>query len=138
MSTATAAIQTAQQTIESYLEALLSFGDYGQYFADDVSLTFMGTDTRVEGREGVQQFIDLAHQHAFDTDIRLRNAAYGDGTAILEAEFIGTHIGEFQGVPASGRQVDVPYAAAYELEGEKIKALRLYFPLELLMQQITS
>lgn len=138
MSTATAAIQTTQQTMEKYIEALLSFGDYVQYLADDVSLTFMGTDMRVEGREGVQQFIDLAHQHAFDTDIQLRNAAYGDGTAILEAEFIGTHIGEFQGVPASGRQVDVPYAAAYELEGEKIKALRLYFPLELLMQQITS
>ena len=138
MSTATAAMQTTQQTVEKYLDALLSFGDYGRYLADDVSLTFMGNDIRVEGREGVQQFIDLAHQHAFETSIRVLNAAYGDNTAILEAEFIGKHIGEFQGVPTSGKQVSVPYAAAYELAGEKITALRLYFPLDLLMQQITE
>lgn len=138
MSTAPAAMQTTQQTMEKYVDALLSFGDYGEYLADDVTLTFMGADMRVEGREGVQQFIDLAHQHAFETDIQVRNAAYGENTAILEAEFIGKHIGEFQGVPASGKQVDVPYAAAYELDGEKIKELRLYFPLDLLMSQITG
>ena len=138
MSTAPAAMQTTQQTMEKYVDALLSFGDYGAYLADDVALTFMGTDMRIEGREGVQQFIDLAHQHAFETDIKVKNAAYGENTAILEAEFVGKHIGEFQGVPASGRQVNVPYAAAYKLDGEKVTELRLYFPLDLLMRQISG
>ena len=37
----------------------------------------------------------------------------GDGEAILEAEFIGTHVGEFEGVPATLRPVRVPYSVAY-------------------------
>jgi hypothetical protein len=57
---------------------------------------------------------------------------------LLEARFEGTHIGEFEGVPATGRQVDVPYAVAYDLRGDGISALRLYFPLDLLKRQIAG
>ena len=55
---------------------------------------------------------------------------------MLEAEFAGTHIGAFEGIPPSHREVLVPYAVAYDLEAGRIKALRLYFPLELLLKQI--
>jgi predicted ester cyclase len=55
---------------------------------------------------------------------------------MAEVEFIGTHIGEFEGIVASNRQVQVPYAVAYDLEDDKITALRLYFPMELMLHQI--
>lgn len=57
---------------------------------------------------------------------------------MLEAEFVGTHVGEFEGVSATGRAVRVPYAVAYDLEDGKITSLRLYFPLELLPRQING
>lgn len=132
------ATAATQQTIDNYLKALLSFGNYAEYLADDITLKFMGTDMEIAGIEGVRQFIDLVHQEAFRTDIQVKKVAYSENTALLELDFRGTHIGEFQGVSATDREVSVPYAAAYDLERDKIKALRLYFPLELLMSQITS
>jgi hypothetical protein len=80
----------------------------------------------------------LAVQQAFQTHITAGASVYGDGNAMLEAQFTGTHVGEFEGVTATGREVDVPYAVAYDLRGDKISALRLYFPLDLLMRQIAG
>ena len=73
---------------------------------------------------------------AFKTAVQVKAVAYGDGHAMLEAEFIGTHIGEFEGIPATSRHVRVPYSAAYDIAGRQITALRLYFPLDALLQQI--
>ncbi len=59
----------------------------------------------------------------------------GDRAAV-EAEFVGTHVGEFAGLAPTGRLVRVPYAVAYDLAGETIAALRLYLPLDALVRQI--
>jgi predicted ester cyclase len=56
----------------------------------------------------------------------------------LEADFVGTHIGEFQGVPATGNAVRVPYAVVYDVDGGRIVALRVYLPMHALMAQITT
>ncbi len=37
---------------------------------------------------------------------------------------------------ATGREVRVPYCMVYELEGEKIGALRGYMPMDVLMRQL--
>jgi hypothetical protein len=39
-------------------------------------------------------------------------------------------------VPASGHEVRVPYVVVYDLRGNLITALRLYMPMNLLMEQI--
>jgi predicted ester cyclase len=78
------------------------------------------------------------HEQAFRTHITAGTVVYGDANAMLEARFKGTHIGEFECVPATGREVDVPYAVAYDLRGDRISALRLYFPLDLLKRQIAG
>jgi steroid delta-isomerase-like uncharacterized protein len=127
---------STHETMEAYIESLLSFGDYASYLAEDVTITLMGTDRQVKGREPARQFIDFLHQQAFKTNNQVHNIVAGDNTAMAEAEFIGTHIGEFEGIAASNRHVQVPYAVAYDLEDGKITALRLYFPMELLLQQI--
>ena len=56
--------------------------------------------------------------------------------AAVEAEFVGTHIGEFEGVPASYRDVRLPYAVSYDVENGRISSLRLYFALDELLRQI--
>ena len=40
--------------------------------------------------------------------------------------FVGTHTGDFAGIPASGKQVAVPYSVFYDLADGKITALRIY------------
>src|SRR6185295_5269761 len=73
-------------------------------------------------------------RHRFVHDAQA--VACGDGHAMLEADFVGTHIGEFEGIPATSRHVRVPYAVAYDIAGNQITALRLYFPLDALLRQI--
>lgn len=131
-------IERTRQTLTTYLDELLSFGDFARCFTEDVTVRFMGTDRVTIGREAARTMITFVHQQAFRTHIAAGAIVYGEANAILEARFTGTHIGEFEGVPATGREVDVPYAVAYDLRGDRISALRLYFPLDLLMRQIAG
>jgi len=50
----------------------------------------------------------------------------------------GTHTGEFAGVAPTGRAVRVPYSVIYDLRGDQISNLRIYLPLSVLVEQITT
>ena len=82
------------------------------------------------------ELIAFMHTQAFSTAVRVKGVVYGDRQAMLEADFVGTHVGAFEGIPASHRNVRVPYAVAYDVEDPGIKALRLYFPMDQLLRQI--
>jgi hypothetical protein len=131
-------IDTTRHAIDGYLEALLSCGDFGRFMSDDVTVTFMGTDRQAAGREAACGLITFVHALAFKTAIRVNDVVYGERRAMLEAEFVGTHIAEFEGVAASHRHVRVPYAVVYDVDDQLITALRIYFPLDLLMRQIAG
>jgi predicted ester cyclase len=130
--------EQTRDTMNGYAEALLSSGDFARYLAEDVTLTLVGTDRIVHGRAAARAFITFFHQQAFRTAIELKASVCDGSRAALEAVFVGTHIGEFEGVPASHRDVRVPYSAAYDLEGGHITNLRLYFPLDDLIRQISG
>jgi len=66
------------------------------------------------------------------------NLLADEGQAAIEPDFAGTHTGEFAGVQATGRTVRVPYCAVYDLRGDKIARLRMYFPVSLLVEQLTD
>jgi predicted ester cyclase len=68
----------------------------------------------------------------------VKNLFVDDGKAALEADFVGVHIAEFAGIQPAGREVRVPYSVIYDLRGDKISALRIYFPMGLLIEQLTS
>lgn len=129
-------IEQTRQTMSAYGEVLLKRGAYGQFFSDQVTFSMMGYGQRVQGRAAVEQFIRALHETAFDANPQLKGMIIGDGDAALEAEFVGIHIGEFLGVPATGASVQVPYSVFYSLEGDQITGLRAYLPLEVLRQQL--
>ncbi len=132
---------TATETravMETYTDALLAFRDIGPFLADGVTMTFMGTDRAIAGREAVCGAIRFFHEAAFSSAIEVKGLVCGEGEATLEAEFVGTHVGEFEGLAPSLKAVRVPYSVAYTLSGGQIAALRLYFPFELLMRQLSA
>lgn len=131
-----APVAHTRAVMEAYLNALVSGGDYGAYLAEDVTLTVTETGEVTRGRAAVVGLIDYLHQQAFTATVVVTSTVVGDGRAMIEAEFVGTHAGEFAGVAASGRQVRVRYAVAYDLAGESITALRLYLPMDALVRQI--
>jgi len=131
-------MSTERQVMQDYLDALVNRADYPAYFTDDVAATFEGTDQRADGRDAAGQLIRYVHQGAFDARPELKNLLTDDGKAAIEADFAGTHTGEFAGIPATGRAVRVPYSVLYDLRGDQISALRIYFPMSLLIDQLTT
>ena len=131
-------MSTERQVMQDYLDALVKRADFPAYFTDDVVATFEGTDQRASGRDAAGELIRYVHQGAFDARPELKNLLTDDGKAAIEADFAGTHTGEFAGIPATGRDVRVPYSVLYNLRGDQISALRIYFPMSLLIQQLTT
>ena len=129
-------VEATADTMRSYLDALLARGDFADYFTDDVTWTTIGTDQTMQGREAVQDFLAWMHTQAFDARPRVKTLVVGDGQAVLEADLVGTHTGEFLGMAATGKSVQVPYCVVYDLRDDKIAALRAYIPMELFAQQL--
>jgi predicted ester cyclase len=129
---------TERQVMQDYLDALVKRADFSRYFASDVVATIEGTDQRADGPEAAEQMIRYIHQQAFDARPELKNLLVDEDKAAIEADFVGTHTGEFAGVQPTGRAVRAPYSVFYDLRDNQISTLRIYFPMSLLVEQITT
>jgi predicted ester cyclase len=127
-----------RQVMQDYIDALVKRADFTSYFAEDVVATFEGTDQRADGRPAAGELIRYVHETAFDARPELKNMLVDTGKAAIEADFAGTHTGEFAGIQPTGRPVRVPYSVIYDLRDDQISALRIYFPMSLLIEQLTS
>jgi predicted ester cyclase len=127
-----------RQLMQDYVDALVKRADFSRYYASDVVATVEGTDQRADGREAAEQMIRYLHQQAFDARPELKNLLVDADKAAVEADFVGTHTGEFAGVQPTGRAVRVPYAVVYDLRDNQISRLRIYFSMGLLVEQLTT
>jgi predicted ester cyclase len=127
-----------RQVMQDYLDALVKRAEFTSYFTEDVVATFEGTDQRADGRQAAGALIRYVHETAFDARAELKNLLVDTSKAAIEADFAGTHTGEFAGIQPTGRAVRVPYSVIYDLRDDKISALRIYFPMSLLIEQLTS
>ncbi len=114
-----------QAAIDAYLAALVAREDIAPFFADDAVLTLVEVGQETRGREAVAGAIADLHQRTFDARPEVANLVVGEGKAAGEFVFVGTHIGDFVGIPPTGRSVRVPYTVFYDLEGGRIAALRI-------------
>src|SRR5215212_6641397 len=125
-----------RETLEQYVGVLLARGDYGRFFDDDIEFPLMGTDQQSRGAQAAEQAIRFLHETAFDAGPEIANLVVDDHGAAAEAFFVGTHTGNSSGVSATGNPVRVPYSVFYDVDDDKIKALRIYMPMDQLLAQI--
>src|SRR5262249_5337647 len=98
----------------------------------------VGTDQEAHGPQAVEATIRYLHEQAFDAHPELKCLLVDGERAALEADFVGRHVREFGGRPPTGKPVRVPYSVVYDLEGERIKALRIYMPTDELLRQLDA
>jgi steroid delta-isomerase-like uncharacterized protein len=122
--------------MQSYLDALIARADFATYLDDDVTFEIIGTTVTAQGRQAVRDLITSLHTQAFDATVKVRTLVADEGEAVLEAEFIGTHTGDFLGMAATGKPVNVPYCVVYDVPADKITALRVYMPMEMFSRQL--
>jgi steroid delta-isomerase-like uncharacterized protein len=102
------------------LEGVLhTFGDTARY--DDEAW-----GEHYTGGDGVRQFYEQLMKALPDLEIEVQHRHVTDEAIVLEVLIRGTHLGEWRGLPATGRRVEVPLCGVYTfdsddgLAGEKI------------------
>ncbi|MFN2189961.1 MAG: ester cyclase [Candidatus Promineifilaceae bacterium] len=126
-------VQTTKEVMSRYVSA--DHSDTSM-MADDVAFTIMATGETYETPEGVQGMLNYFYHLAFEATAEPITEIYGESNAMLEATFVGKHIGEFAGIPATGKSVRVPLCVVYDIEDDMIKAGRVYFEMPALMAQL--
>jgi len=130
--------EETQTVLEAYLTELLANGSYADFFAEDIVVTMMDVGQEVHGREAAHQAVRDLHELTFEAAPELSTIVYGEGIASAEVVFVGTQVGDFAGVPATGGEVRVPYTVVWELDQAKITDLRLYQLATGLATQVTA
>jgi len=104
--------------------------------AEDVVFTVMATGAEHRGREGVTAMLNYFYHVAFAATATNRVMLFGETNAMVEGEFVGKHIGEFAGIPPTGKDVRVPLCIVYDLDHDQIQRGRVYFEMPVLLRQL--
>jgi len=123
-----------KKKIEKYFESHDT-----KYLTEDAVFINMGTNELTIGREAIGNMLHYIYHVAFEAHAEITNTIVTDNKAVLETNFVGKHIGEFAGFPATGKKVKVPLCVSYDLdENGLIKVARIYMLESVMMQQLNS
>jgi steroid delta-isomerase-like uncharacterized protein len=126
-------VESTRETIMKYFNS--EHGDVSM-MADDVVFTVMATGDEFKGPQGVLGMLNYFYHGVFEATAETKNLVIADGQAVVEGDFVGKHVGEFAGVPATGKDVRVPLCVVYDLEGDKIARGRIYFETPAFLAQV--
>ena len=127
------ATMTTQQVLEAYWKS-----HDPSYVAEDAVFTMMPTGEEIRGRDAVAKHLAGFYHGTLDGYAETVNTMFDGKKGLLEAVVVGTHTGDFAGIPATGRNVRVPIAVAYDVDGGQIRMARIYLMANVLIQQISA
>lgn len=105
-------VEVSRSVMDAYFTAMAT-GDFVSFFTDDVTWTTVETGATVCGPRAVQDHIIALHARM--SEVRTTHLVVSDGAAYLE--------GSCAGAAGQGR---IGYCAAYDLAGDRIRAMRAY------------
>lgn len=126
-------VENTRKVITRYFEA--DFND-SSMLAKDVVFTIMPTGESQVGPQAVREMQRQFYDGAFTAKARRTNLVIGENGAVLEAQVVGTHSGDYAGVPATGKEIDVPLCVVYDVEGDYIVRGRVYFEVPVFLRQV--
>jgi hypothetical protein len=125
------------ETTRRVLEAYWTSHD-PNYVAEDAVFTMLPTGEEIRGRSKIAEHLAEFYTVSLTAHAEVVSSMFSGNQGLLEALVVGKHTGTFSGIPATGRDVRVPIAASYELEGALIKRARIYLMANVLFDQISS
>ena len=109
------------------------------YIAENAVFKNMSTGEEIKGRKAIADMLNYLYHVAFDAKAIVNNTVITKNHALLEASFVGKHMGEFAGIAATGKQVNVPLCVTYDLnEDGLIQNGRIYMLADVMMQQLKN
>ena len=126
-------IQSTRNTLESYWRE-----HDPKYVAEDAVFTMLPTGEEMRGRKTIDEHLIAFYHGSLTANAEVVSSVFSENKGLLEALVVGKHTGDFAGIPATGRDVRVPLAVAYDMENGLIKKARIYLMLNVLINQITA
>ena len=138
MSAPAAELRLATDLIDAFNQA--DWDRLRGLLATAVRYTETGTGRRVEGVDAYLQLCQGWKEAFSDAAGTVTNAVAGDGNAVLELRWEGTHTGPLDtpagSVPASGSRISVDASFWVRYEGEAIQEIHHHLDVLTLLQQI--
>lgn len=108
------------------------------HYAEDATFTDMTNPGQpLVGREAIAAMLGTFYGGAFSEAHGSEDELLIDGNRVmLEFTFTGTHTGDFYGIPATGRQVELQLMSVYHVEDGLIRWARLYYDSASMLRQL--
>jgi steroid delta-isomerase-like uncharacterized protein len=107
-----------------------------RHIAADAVYTDMSTGREFRGHQAIAEMLHWFYHVAFDAQSETVNTIVEGDRSATEALVVGRHIGEFAGVPATGRDIRVPIAVFHEFQDGQIVTGRFYFSVPAFLEQV--
>jgi steroid delta-isomerase-like uncharacterized protein len=112
---------TAEDIVRRFVADVISHGDLDQLdhlLADDYEYHAPGMDIR--GREGIRQVFAMLRAGFPDWSETIEDLLVDRDRAVFRVTGRGTHLGEFMGMPPTGREVLVAGIDIVRLDGDVV------------------
>ena len=106
--------------------------------APDFIINLAGLPHQLRGREVWKQGLEVMRRGFPDIEAHVEDIFGVDDRVAVRLSFQGTHSGEFQGIPATGRTVKYTSIEIYRISGGLIAEEWICSDMASLMQQISS
>jgi steroid delta-isomerase-like uncharacterized protein len=88
------------------------------------------------GPEAVAAFYRESHVAFPDFHFENERMLHADDAVVVEVDFVGTHLGTWRGLPATGRRVRYRMCNVFEFRGAALMCERLHFDLHTVLRQL--
>lgn|SRR5690606_5832856 len=136
MSTAIIEKEASATTLKN-MEAYMKMHDV-QYVAEDAVFVNLGTGEKTHGRQAIGEMLHYIYHVAFEAKAEVTHSLITEDKAVLEGFFVGKHVNEFAGIPATQKNVRVPICVTYNLENSLIKEARIYMLGDVMFRQLNN
>lgn len=125
-------VETAiEATNQHDIDAVLAL--YGHPHFEIVALNIIS-----DGAEAVRLVLRAFHEGFPNLYTDVFHTHYSDDAVIVEGSLVGTHLATWAGIQALGRVMNVPYAAIYHFDEDRLQSHKLYFDLNTVLKQLTG
>jgi steroid delta-isomerase-like uncharacterized protein len=90
----------------------------------------------IDGAEDVAAYYEETRAAFPDQRNRVLALHHGDDAVVMELELTGTHLGNFRGLPATGRSFSCRMVAIFDFEEDRLIAERVFFDQNTILRQL--
>lgn len=89
-----------------------------------------------DGAGAVRDLLQGLMQAIPDLRASLGRLRHTDDAVLIEGQITGTHDGEWQGIPATGRRIEFPVVAIFEFEQDRLVCEKVFYDSATILAQI--